>query len=57
MYEQVKAHFAWIMANPVQAKIMAAKTHKIFLQKYTLDRDLIRIAKMHEHASFEQTLC
>jgi hypothetical protein len=48
MYRQVKAHVDWIMANPKEAKAMAAKAHKIFLEKFTLEKDLVRIAKMHE---------
>ncbi len=49
MYKQVKAHYDWIKANPEEAKAMAARAHKIFLEKFTLDKDLNRIAKMHEY--------
>ncbi len=49
MYKQVKAHYDWIKANPEKAKAMAAKAHQIFLEKFTLEKDLIRIAKMHEY--------
>jgi hypothetical protein len=49
MYKQVKAHYDWIKANPKKAKAMAAKAHKIFLEKFTLDKDLDRIARMHEY--------
>ena len=28
---------------------MAAKAHQIYLEKFTLDKDLSRIAKMHEY--------
>jgi hypothetical protein len=38
----------WIKANPEEAKAMAARAHQIFLDKFTLERDLVRIAKMHE---------
>ncbi len=48
MYAQVKKHMDWIMANPEEAKAMAARAHQIFLEKFTLENDLIRIAKMHE---------
>ncbi len=50
MYRQVKAHMDWINANPEKAKAMAAKAHQIFLDKFTLEKDLIRIARMHEYA-------
>lgn len=49
MYKQVKSHIDWIIANPEKAKAMADKAHQIFLQKFTLEKDLIRIAKMHEY--------
>lgn len=49
MYTQVKKHIDWIFANPDRAKAMADKAHKIFLEKFTLEQDLVRIAKMHEY--------
>jgi hypothetical protein len=49
MYKQVKAHYDWIKANPEKAKAMAARAHQIFLEKFTVEKDLIRIAKMHEY--------
>ena len=48
MYQQVKAHYDWILANPQKAKAMSERAHQIFLEKFTLEKDLIRIAKMHE---------
>lgn len=48
MYNQVKVHYDWILANPDKAKAMAARSHQIFLEKFTLEKDLVRIAKMHE---------
>jgi|GEM_PF-2869779 len=50
MYKQVKGHMDWIKANPKEAKAMAAKAHQIFLDKFTLEKDLVRMAKMHEYA-------
>ena len=49
MYAQVKAHIDWIKNNPEQAKAMAKKAHQIYLEKFTIENDLIRIAKMHEN--------
>lgn len=49
MYKQVKSHIDWINKNPEEAKLKAAKAHQIFLDKFTLDKDLVRIAKMHEY--------
>jgi hypothetical protein len=54
MYRQVKAHMDWIMANPKKAKALAAKAHQIFSEKFTLDKDLVRIAKMHEYILLQE---
>ncbi len=48
MYKQVKDHMDWIKANPKKAKAMAEKAHKIYLEKFTIEVDLVRVAKMHE---------
>lgn len=53
MYAQVKAHMDWINQNPEKAKAMAAKAHQIFLDKFTIEKDLIRIAKMHEYVELQ----
>lgn len=49
MFKQVKVHYEWIIDNPEKAKAMANRAHKIFLDKFTLENDLVRIAKMHEY--------
>ncbi|AVP87353.1 hypothetical protein phytr_4020 [Candidatus Phycorickettsia trachydisci] len=49
MYRQVEKHVSWILENPDRAKEMANRAHQIFLEKFTVDQDLIRIAKMHEY--------
>ena len=49
MYAQVKSHYDWIKANPEKAKAMANRAHNIFLEKFTLEKDLNKIAKMHEY--------
>lgn len=54
MYKQVKAHIDWIKENPEEAKSMANRAHKIFLENFTLEKDLIRIAKMHEYILKEE---
>lgn len=48
MHEQVRAHFQWIKENPEKAKAMADRAHKIFLEKFTLEKDLVRMAQMYE---------
>ena len=54
MYKQVKEHMDWIKANPEKAKAMAAKAHQIFLDKFTIEKDLVRIAKMHEYILLQE---
>lgn len=54
MYNQVKEHVDWILANPEKAKAMANKAHQIFSEKFTLEKDLIRIAKMHEYVLMQE---
>lgn len=49
MYKQVKMHMDWIMANPELAKAKADKAHKIFLEKFTVESDFLRLTKMHEY--------
>ena len=49
IYKQIKSHMDWIKANPEKAKAMADRAHKIFLEKFTIEKDLERIAKMHEY--------
>lgn len=49
MFNQVLEHIKWIKNHPVEAKKMAKNAHEIFLQKFTLDKDLNKIAQMHEY--------
>ena len=49
IYKQIKSHLDWILKNPQEAKALAAKAHKIFLTRFTLEKDLIRIAKMYQY--------
>jgi len=47
MYNQIMAHYNWAKANPKEAERLANKSHQIFLDKFTAEGDLIRIAKMN----------
>ncbi len=49
MFKQVKSHYDWIKANSEEAKAMAGRAHKIFLDKFTIEKDLPRLARMHEY--------
>lgn len=48
MTEEVLDHIKWIKENPEKARAKAKKAHDIFLKKFTLENELIKIAKMHE---------
>ncbi len=54
MYNQVKAHIDWIKSNPEEAKLKAARAHQIFLENFTLEKDLVRLAKMHEYILLQE---
>jgi hypothetical protein len=49
MCQQVKDHYDWIKSNPEKAKAMAGRAHQIFLDRFTTEKILPRIAKMHEY--------
>ena len=49
IYKQIKTHMEWIEKNPQKAKEMASRAHNIFNEKFALEKDLVRIAKMHEY--------
>ncbi len=48
MAEQISKHYKWIKEHPVEAEKLAQKSHQIFKEKFAIERDLVRIAKMHE---------
>jgi glycosyltransferase involved in cell wall biosynthesis len=48
MYQQIRNHYDWAKANPQEAKKLANRAHKIFKEKFTSEKDLIRIAKLYE---------
>jgi spore maturation protein CgeB len=40
MYEQIVQHIRWIKEHGKEANLMAQKAHQIFLDKFTLDKQL-----------------
>lgn len=49
MAKQVIEHIKWVKANPEKAKIMANNCHKIFHEKFTMEKQLVKLAKLHEY--------
>ena len=49
MFAQIKKHMDWIKNNKSQALKLAEKAQKIFLEKFTLERQLSDIINNHEN--------
>lgn len=43
LFEQVDAHVQWARAHPEQAKAMAHTAHTLFLEKFTLEQQLLHL--------------
>lgn len=48
MFNQIKEHLDWIKNNPKEALDLARKSQKIFLEKFTLEKQLSTIIANHE---------
>jgi hypothetical protein len=48
MYKQIMGHYEWARANPEQAKSLANRAHDIFKNKFTSERDLVRLVQLYE---------
>ena len=48
MYQEITKHIKWIVSHPTEASKKAKRAHDILRQKFTLENELIKIAKMHE---------
>lgn len=53
---QIHKHLLWIKNNPEKAKAKAKKAHQIFIDKFTMESQLINLAKMHEKIKKEDNL-
>lgn len=48
LYQQIEEHLLWIRSHPEEAIQLAKKAHHIFEAKFTLESQLISLAKMYE---------
>ena len=48
IFRQIDKHMRWIKNNPERAKEMANNCHTIFMQKFTLERQLERLISFHK---------
>jgi hypothetical protein len=47
IHKQIQEHIDWIRANQTQALAMAKKAHEIYLEKFTLEDQLLRLEEFH----------
>lgn len=48
LFHQVYSHFEWILSHPDEAEEMARRAHAIFLDKFTLEDQMLILANLHE---------
>jgi hypothetical protein len=48
LFLQIDGHMKWILSHPEEAQEMAQKAHAIFLEKFTLERQMGNLIKMHK---------
>ncbi|MDR1334277.1 MAG: hypothetical protein LBJ71_03600 [Holosporaceae bacterium] len=48
IFEQIDSHVKWIQKNPQKAMEMARKAHKIFVENFTLEKEVEKIKKLYD---------
>jgi hypothetical protein len=51
IFDQINNHMKWIQANPKEAIRLAEKSHKIFVSKFSLEDQLLRLIDLHTSIS------
>lgn len=54
VFKQIDDHVQWIHANPSEAVALAQKSHTIFVEKFTLENELKKIADLYERVRLEK---
>lgn len=54
VFKEIDSHVRWAQNNPAQAIIKANKAYAIFIQRFTLERELLKIATLFEKMKKEQ---
>lgn len=49
LFKQIDAHVRWIFSHPKEAEEMARKAHSIFVNNFTMEKQLLQLAQMHEN--------
>jgi spore maturation protein CgeB len=48
IFDQINNHMKWITANPEEAKNLARRSHEIFIKKFTLEAQLLKLLDLHK---------
>ena len=48
LYAQINGHLEWIISHPQEAEAMAKKAHAIFIEKFTIEKQLESLSELHE---------
>lgn len=48
VFAQINAHMKWIHENPNKAVALARRSHAIFIERFTLENELKKIAQLYE---------
>ena len=49
VFKQIDDHMKWVHANPDEAMALARRSHAIFMERFTLENELLKIGQMYEH--------
>lgn len=51
---QINEHFTWIKKNPDKAQQMSRDAHKIFKEKFNLEKSLIQLQEYHQNLIYQK---
>ncbi|MDR0678755.1 MAG: hypothetical protein LBF24_00680, partial [Puniceicoccales bacterium] len=43
MFRQIDGHMKWILTHPKEAVVLARRSHRIFVEKFPLEREVDRL--------------
>ncbi len=54
VFAQINAHVKWVHENPDKAIQLAKRSHTIFMERFTLENELLKIGQIYERISQEK---
>jgi phosphoglycerol transferase len=54
IFKQIDTHMQWILANPEKAIELARRSHKIFVDNFTLEKEVDKIKKFYDRIVAEK---